>query len=435
MGWDRRSVLAAGVGLLAGCNSRRDDTPDRTATAVDVPIGPGEALAAAARVPVPATPAPVVVSAAHRRTIDRCATDRIRAARRALAAADDVELDDVIGLWNPQAPFQAGHRAVDAYRTDPSPRRFAALLPRIGDAATIHGHVRAARGDLGVDAVRAAYRTTLDRYTSITEGVEFRLATPVAELFPTVHTAVDALERARTQRDVARRGVAGLDGAGTSVLASTVAAVELLRVETTNAAGYLRTTLDPDAAARRDAIGQLAATHTSALASSEGVPGPPGRRLPQAVRRPLVGLRSRRSRLLAADPVAADPSDRVELLLDALDVRGQLAAFVTAGAATYPRSREPGVPPERVPAAKRGAVERLEQVADAPALQRQLARRATEFVTAGDTVESAGGSVALETAHFFYVAADTHASLAIRRGQRVAAALESGITPDASDPS
>lgn len=389
-------------------------------------MAPGDALASAARVPVPVIPSTVVVSDTHRRAVERRALDRIRAARRALDASEEVDLEDVLGLWNPDAPFQAGRRAVQSYRREPSPRRFAALIPCVGDAATILGHVRAARGDLGIDAVRTDYRTARDRYTTTTGRLEFRLATPVADLFPTVHTAVDALERAGTQRSVARRRVAGLSGARTAMLATTVASVELLRFETTNAEGYLATTLDPAAPGREATIVELADAHLSALATIDGPPRPGGRRLPVAIRRSLAGLQSRRARLLAAEPTALDPMDRVDLLLDALEVRGQLEAFAAAGEATYVRAPEPGDRPQRVPAEKRRAVDRLESLAGSSALQRRLGRRGAALVAQGDRVDADDATESLSTSHFFYVAGRAFAALSLRRGDRVAQALETG---------
>jgi hypothetical protein len=57
--------------------------------------------------------------------------------------------------------------------------------------------------------VRAGYRTVLERYGTLADGFELRLVTPVARLFPTVRTVVDALEHAGDQRASRSRGPPG----------------------------------------------------------------------------------------------------------------------------------------------------------------------------------------------------------------------------------
>jgi len=83
MGWDRRSVLAAGAGLLAGCNGRVDETATRTVTPADVPVRREEVLTTAADIQVPHIRTPAIISDAHRDEVVRLVLARIRAAEEA----------------------------------------------------------------------------------------------------------------------------------------------------------------------------------------------------------------------------------------------------------------------------------------------------------------------------------------------------------------
>ncbi|PSP48699.1 hypothetical protein BRC75_05770 [Halobacteriales archaeon QH_7_69_31] len=381
----RRFVAAAGAALLSGCSGT--DEPDRTATVtpVEVPRSAGDVLSAVESVPVPSVPPAPVVSAAHRRAVVGHVDEGIRAAEAALAAADDVALADVESLEDSAAPFETCRSHLRAYGTEPTRRRFR----------------RVARAFL---------------------------ASPAVQLLPTAAVGEAVLERAGDTRQAARRATAELAEPTPPEAADIWRSVESLRLETTNAAGYIGTAFDPSAPPRDDAVSERTGRHIEALASLEAPRRPNGRAPPSRVRTVLSTVRSRRSAVLAAaDPTDPETARRLELLLDAVRIRGQLEAFDAAAAATFARlDAEEGFPTERLMPEKRAAVDRVRALAEAAPLPRHLGQLAEDMVTYGDRLEPDRGTDPVATAHFMYVAAGAYVDRSLERGQRLAAALDPG---------
>jgi len=422
----RRFVATVGAALLAGCSSSDEPERTETVTPVDVPRSDSEVLEAVESVPVPSIPPAPIVSTAHRGSVVSHVEDRIEKAEAALAAADDVALADIERLDTREASFDAYRSTLRAYEADPDRRRFRRLARTFGDVATIMGHVRTATGDLDADVIRTAFEAARDAAVELADGLEYRLAAPVVERYPTAVAGEEVLDRAEDVRLAAEREVAELAEPNPTEAAAVWRSVESLRLETTNAAGYLQTGLDPAAPSRTVTVGTLAGDHLEALEALEVPRRANGQALPPRIRTALSSARSRRSELLAAaDPTDPERARRLELLLEAARVRGQLEAFDAAAEATFPLlDAEAGVPAERLMPAKRAAVSRLERLAGAAPLPRSLGEIAEPLVTYGDRLKGGQGTDPVATTYFMYVAAQAVVDLSLDRGDRLAAALE-----------
>ncbi|PSP66264.1 hypothetical protein BRC85_10895 [Halobacteriales archaeon QS_1_69_70] len=424
----RRFVAAAGAALLSGCSGT--DEPDRTATVtpVEVPRSAGDVLSAVESVPVPSVPPAPVVSAAHRRAVVGHVDERIRAAEAALAAADGVALADVESLEDSAAPFEACRSHLRDYGTEPTRQRFRRVARAFDDVAAVVGYARAASGDLDAEALRGAVDAARTGLSELDDALEYRLASPAVELLPTAAAGEAVLERAGETRQAARRAAAELAEPTPPEAADVWRSVESLRLETTNAAGYIGTAFDPTAPPRDGVISERTGRHIEALASLEAPRRPNGRAPPSRVRTVLSSVRSRRSAVLAAaDPTDPETARRLELLLDAVRIRGQLEAFDAAAAATFARlDAEEDFPTERLVPEKRAAVDRVRALAEAAPLPRHLGRLAEDMVTYGDRLEPDRGTDPVATAHFMYVAAGAYVDRSLERGQRLAAALDPG---------
>ncbi|PSQ33233.1 hypothetical protein BRD11_05590 [Halobacteriales archaeon SW_12_69_24] len=181
----RRFVAAAGGACLAGCNSAEEPERTETVTPVDVPRSDSEVLEAVDSVPVPSIPPAPTVSTAHRRSVVTHVADRIETAETALAEADDVALADVERLDDLEGSFDAYRSNLAAYEADPDRRRFRRLARTVDDVARIIGHVRSATGDLDADGIRTAFGAARDAAVELTDGLEYRLAPPVVDRYPT----------------------------------------------------------------------------------------------------------------------------------------------------------------------------------------------------------------------------------------------------------
>jgi hypothetical protein len=422
----RRFVAAAGGACLAGCNSAEEPERTETVTPVDVPRSDGEVLEAVDSVPVPSIPPAPTVSTAHRRSVVTHVADRIETAEAALAEADDVALADVERLDDLEGSFDAYRSNLAAYEADPDRRRFRRLARTVDDVARIIGHVRSATGDLDADGIRTAFAAAREDAVELTDGLEYRLAPPVVERYPTATAGEAVLDRIEDVRLAAQREVAELAEPTPTEAAAVWRSVESLRLETTNAAGYLETGLDPAAPSRTVAIASLAGDHLEALESLAVPRRADGRAIPPRIETALSSARSRRSELLAAaDPTDPERARRLELLTEAVRVRGHLEAFDAAAEATFPLlDSDAGVPAEELMPEKRAAVEGLDRLAGAAPLPRSLGEIAEPLVTYGDRLKENQGTNPVAATYFMYVAAGAVVDLSIERGERLAAALD-----------
>lgn len=424
---------AAGAAVIAGCNEGSQPERDATVTPVDVPRSAADVLDAVEGVPVPSIPSATIVSDAHRRSVVRHVSERLRTTEAALAVSD-VTTEDVGVHLNDDAPIRSARAELDRYTESPSRRQYRRLEREFENVATILGYVRAATGDLGPAGVRDEFATAETEFADLSGETEYRLASPVRRFLPTLEAVESALDRGGDQRNTARRAVSEVEtddeAVGPSEIAAAWRSVELLRLETTNAAGYAATALDPSSPPRADAIVEVVGDHLDVLASLDVPRRADGQRLPARVRTVLSTVRARRSDVLsAADPTNPETARRVELLLDAVRIRGQLDAFSVAAESTFSRLDGEEFPVERIPEAKDSAVDRLETLAAADPLQRHLGRLAEDMVTYADRLEPGQGTNPVASAHFMYEAAREFADLSLSRGDRVAAALEVDATP------
>jgi hypothetical protein len=423
----RRFVAAAGAALLAGCNAA--DTPPRTATVtpLDVPQSAGEALSAVEAIPVPAVPPAPIVATSHRRSVVDHVETRIETAEAGLSATDGVGVADVEGLGNSEAPLEACRSRLRAYRSDPSRRRFRRLGRSVDDVATIVAHVRTATGDLEVGDLRAAFETARGAFVEVVDGLEYRLASPSIEFLPTASVGEAALDRADDARRSARRDLVDLENPTPAEAADVWRSIASLRLETIDAAGYLGTGLDPTAPPISTAISSRTARHVEALESLD-VPRPSdGQPLPSRLGTVLSSVRSHRSELLTAAGQSDTGSiSRLDHLLAAVRVRGQLEAFDAAGEATFPLLGDGrGFPVDRLLPEKRAAARSVEALADAAPLARSIGRLADDMVTYGDRLEAGQGTDPVATAHFMYVAARAFVDRSRDRAGWLARALDS----------
>lgn len=424
----RRFLIAAGVAVLAGCGESNQGQDGRTATPVDVPQSAADVLDMAEQVPVPAVPPATVISDEHRRAVGRNAEDRIETAEATLASTDDVTLADVRDVLNSTAPFQRARREIDRYREMPSRPRFRRVERALGDVASVQGYVRTANGDLDVEAVRTAIASDRDDHANPLADPGYRLASPVMQFLPTVGAAEAAIDRAGDSLDRAERAVAQIEDAAESPQPASIAVawrgIEGFRLERTNAAGYLDTALDPGSRPRDDALVEAVRTNLDAVSTLDVPRRVDGRLLPAPVRAVLTTVRSRRSSLVAAAG-RSDPGKgrRVGLLLSAVDIRNRLEAFADATDATFERPDEEGLPNERLPPAKRRAVDRIDTLAGGAPLQRRIGRSAVAMVKEGDRLRPGQGTDPVASAHFMYVAGRSFAALAMTRGERLADAF------------
>lgn len=429
MGTNRRRFIAAtGAAMLAGCNEQAESEPEETVTPVDVPQSAADVLEDVDTIPVPTVRHGTIVSDAHRRAVIDRAGDRLETAEAELAAADGVALEDIEGLRQSGAPFETARDRVRAYRDDAGPRRFQRLRNAVRDLGIIIGHVRAATGTLDEADLRTALERAQEAYVALGRGADYRLASPVIDLLPTLAAAEAALDRASGSRRAAERSLPGGQESGSAPLPPAVAEVwggiEMVRLETTNAAGYLETSLDGAAPARDAVISEAIGEQLSALQELEVPRRPDGGPLPSQIRTVLSTTRARRAELFsAADPTEPESANRIELLLDAAALRGQLEAFDVAGTETFGRAGGDTFPVDRLPPAKRRAVARLEALSEGAPLQRHLGGLADDMVTFADRIEAGMGDAPVASAHFMYVSGRVFAELSLSRGERLAARL------------
>jgi hypothetical protein len=422
----RRVLAAAAAALLAGCNS--SDGPERTTTVtpVDIPQSPDEMLQAVESVSVPSIPPAPIVSTPHRRAVVGHVEGRIEAAAGTLQAAETVAVEDVEGLGNPEAPLADCRSQLRAYAADPSWRQFRRLTRSFEDVGTVIGYVETATGELDATGIQRTYETARDASRALDDGLQYRLASPTSELVPTAAIGEAGLERAADARLSGEREISELANPAPGEAAAAWQSVESLRLETTNAGGYLGTALDPAAPPRTDSLSELVGGHLEAVASLDAPRPADGHPLPTRLGTVLSTVRSQRSGVLAAaDPTEPRNARRLELLFDAIRIRGQLEAYRAAGEVTFPLlDAERGIPGDRLLSRKRAAVDRVGTLAGAAPLQRSLGRLADDMVTYGDRLEADQGSNPVATAHFLYVAAREFVDLSLARGQRLATALD-----------
>lgn len=199
--------------------------------------------------------------------------------------------------------------------------------------------------------------------------------------------------------------------------------IELLRLETRNAAGYLETATNPWAPPRADAITAATRAERETVASTGVLSAPAGRSLPPPVATILDNVRARRAGVKAADPSAdAAAAGRVGRLLAATEAAAQLDAVGAAFRATG-RGTDGGVPPAAVPRAKRRAADRLDRLVGSQALQRDPGALAERWLTRGDGIETEEARAPIPWAYITYRAAGRLAEGAMCRGQRLGVAL------------
>lgn len=432
----RRFITATGAVLLAGCNEQSEPEREATVTPADVPRSADDILKDVETIPVPTVEAGPVVSDSHRQSVARQAEDRVETAETELAGADDVDLDAVDGLRQTEAPFGTAREQIRDYRDTSDPRRFIRLRNAVRDMGVIIGHVRAATGVLGVDGLRTALDDAQAEYVALGQDADYRLASPVIDLLPTLAAAEASLERASDRRRAAERRFPDESGGGTSVAPAEVARVwglvETVRLESTNAGGYIQTSLDDDAPSRDAGISAAITENLEALRSLEVPRRADGGPLPSQVQTVLSSTRARRSEVFAAaDPTEPESANRVELLLEAASLRGQFEAFEVAGEETFARLEGETFPAERIPDAKRLAVDRVEALSNGAPLQRHLGGLADDMVTFADRIRAGMGNAPVASAHFMYVSGRAFAEVSLSRGE----SLADRLAPDrATDP-
>jgi hypothetical protein len=427
----RRCLLAAaGVTLVGGCNEADQPSREETVTPAEVPLSGDAALAAAADVEVPEIPSATVVSDEHRANLAAGAERLVEAAEEASESADGVDVSDVRGsLRNPENPVERA--PVETIRETRSGREYRRAISRLEDAGTVLGYVRAETGALDVESVREASRREREKFDALKDRFSYRFRRPVDRFLPTITSAESAIEGAGTDLTRAEREAAGLDSVPEAELSSEIASawsrIEQSRLSRTNAAGFVRTAVDPSTPLRDDAVNDVIGTQVNELRSLELPPDEEASavQVPERIRTVTSTVRSRRSELLrGADPGDPTNPSRGELLFGSLRVRSEIEAFGAAADLTFELQERETFPGRRLPAEKREAVGRLETLAGAAPLPRRLGELAEDMVTFGDRLQSTGGSNPVATAFFMYVAAQEYVDIALARAETLATALE-----------
>ena len=428
----RRVLTAVGAVLLTGC-SELDSAPGepaRTVTPVEVPQSAESTRRRVDNLAVPEIPASVVVTDEHRRAVTAAVEELVETAEREFEAAKDVELAAIEDeIRNSQDPFNVARLILQRLRMSQAPRTYRRLGQGFGDIGTILGYVRAETGELDVASLLQAMAETRTGVSSLRNDFDYRLATPVQELFPTVVAAERALVYAESTLQDARQAIERLDGATNPESAAVGRAwghLERTWLATRNAAGFLTTATESARSPRRDVIERAIETEREEAAAVEESQLTVADGAPASIRTSLREIRSRRSDLVTATINELAAGARAQGLFRAAKTRAEIEAFRVAVAAIEKRADEPDAPEERLLAARKAAIERLARLESATPLQRQLGRFAAEMVRRADRQRSGRPDGAVLTTRFMYVSARAFTDHMLSRGASIAEALGSG---------
>jgi len=426
----RRVLLVAGAALAAGCSESEEPTRDSTVTPVEVPRSPGGALSDAADVPVPSVPASVLVSDDHRRQVVEHLEELLERTEADLADADGVDPDDVPReLGGPGRVESAGKR-IENLAASSDPERFRRVDRQFRSLGRVAGYARAKTGSLDVDGLREAFESERSATRTLVDGVEYRVAPPVARHLPTVEAAEQALGSAESRLRAAERAVetaAEADDDDRSVAVGTAwGRIEQARIARTNAAGFLGTATDPEAPSRRATIDDAYRTvreETEIPDPPPGVESADGERT-ERMRNVLSSVLSRASEVHERPADDVDESERVGELLTAVQVGNEARAFVGAAESTLRRLDGDSFPPGAVTEEKQRAVDSMTRLAEAAPLQRELGGLAENIVEYGDRLAATSEETdALTGSHFVYVGARRFVEQSLADGERLSAAL------------
>ena len=427
----RRLLCVAGAALAAGCSESEEPTRDGTVTPVEVPRSPEGALSEAVDVPVPTVPTGVLLGDDHRRQVIEHLEELRDRSEADLADADGIDPNDIPReLGGPGRIESAGER-IESLAESSDPERFRRVDRKFRSLGRVAGYARARSGGLDVDRLREALESEQSATDALVDGVEYRIAPPVARHLPTVEAAEQALGHAENRLSAAERAVEAAAEAEDSDRSTHVGTawgrIEQARIARTNAAGFLGTATDPAAPSRRAAVDDAYRT----VREATEIPGPPpevesaDRQRTERMRTVLSSVLSRASEVHERPVDEAGGSERVGELLTAVRVRNEAHAFVGAAESTLERLDGDSFPPGAVVEEKRRAVNSVSRLAETAPLKRELGGLAEDIIEYGDRLAAGSEETnALTGAHFVYVGARRFVERSLASGERLSAALD-----------
>ncbi|PSQ41671.1 hypothetical protein BRD07_04945 [Halobacteriales archaeon QS_9_68_42] len=404
----RRLLCVAGAALAAGCSESEEPTRDGTVTPVEVPRSPEGALSEAVDVPVPTVPTGVLLGDDHRRQVIEHLEELRDRSEADLADADGIDPNDIPReLGGPGRIESAGER-IESLAESSDPERFRRVDRKFRSLGRVAGYARARSGGLDVDRLREALESEQSATDALVDGVEYRIAPPVARHLPTVEAAEQALGHAENRLSAAERAVEAAAEAEDSDRSTHVGTawgrIEQARIARTNAAGFLGTATDPAAPSRRESA---------------------DRQRTERMRTVLSSVLSRASEVHERPVDEAGGSERVGELLTAVRVRNEAHAFVGAAESTLERLDGDSFPPGAVVEEKRRAVNSVSRLAETAPLKRELGGLAEDIIEYGDRLAAGSEETnALTGAHFVYVGARRFVERSLASGERLSAALD-----------
>ena len=427
----RRLLCVAGAALAAGCSESEEPTRERTVTPVEVPRSPEGALSEAADVPVPTVPTGVLLGDDHRRQVIGHLEELLDRSEADLADADGIDPDDIPReLGGPGRVESAGER-IESLAEASDPGRFRRVDRNFRSLGRVAGYARARSGGLDVDRLREALEGEQSATDALVDGVEYRIAPPVARHLPTVEAAEQALGHAENRLSAAERAVETAaeaeDGDRSTRVGTAWGRIEQARIARTNAAGFLGTATDPAASSRRAAVNDAYRTVREATEIPDPPPGVESadRQRTERMRTVLSSVLSRASEVHERPVDEANGSERVGELLTAVQVGNEAHAFVGAAESTLESLDGDSFPPGAVMEEKRRAVDSVSRLAETAPLQRELGGLAEDIVGYGDRLAASSEETnALTGTHFVYVGARRFVERSLADGERLSAALD-----------
>lgn len=441
--------VTAVTGVLAGCNESTGRAIEETMTPLEVPRTDREILQATNAVDVPSIPPAVVVSEPHLAS----AIDQLERLRGSLLEAVESRDDPVgeVGYGRERTPEEILERVDERIRrareTGASDEALDAVRGVLDDVARPVGYLRAESGDLTVSDVESAIEKELSAVDAIREDLEYRVATPVTEYFPTLRAAEDAIrrldgrERPHTMPASEDHGVSDRETASepeptptpephSGDVADQYVRLERIRRRRDDVERYLETATDDDAPSLRAPLETELADLRAELATvadeyhtDEGHGG-------DSLRESVEGMRrstgSRAGRYLSNTPAEPRDGDLVRILFAGVD---RLVSFRSVDAAvslTLERLDGRRFPVEALLEEKRRAADRVAAAADAPAIGRAFAASAPRILRSGDRRYSEADPTVEELArmHVYYVGAGEWAALGVSRARGLSESLQ-----------
>ena len=176
-------------------------------TPVEVPRSPEGALSEAADVPVPTVPTTIILSDDHRRRVVEHLEELRDRSEADLADADGVDPDDIPRELGGPGRIESADERIESLAAASDPERFRRVDRKFRSLGRVAGYARAESGGLDVDRLREALESERSAVDALVDGVEYRIAPPVARHLPTVEAAEQALGHAENRLSAAERAV------------------------------------------------------------------------------------------------------------------------------------------------------------------------------------------------------------------------------------